>query len=84
MKAGVETTFVEEDSGYFDHDGPLVFLVGEATIANYVREVSVEGIDAGDWVSTIDGGFGIVVSEFFQHALLNLVELGSNVDCMRW
>ena len=84
MKAGFEAAFVKEDLGYFDHDGLLQVLVDETTISNYVREVSVEGIDAGDWMSTINGGFGVSALEFFQHALLNLVELGSDVDGFRW
>ena len=44
----------------------------------------MEGLNAGDRMGTIDGGLGIVPSELVQHALLNLVELGSDVDGFRW
>ena len=84
MKAGFEAAFMKEDLGYFDHDGLLQVLVDETTATGYVREVSVEGLNAGDRMGTIDGGLGIVASELVQHALLNLVELGSDVDGLRW
>ena len=75
---------MEENLGYFNHDGLLLVLVDETTATGYVREVSVEGLNAGDRMGTIDGGLGIVASELVQHALLNLVELGSDVDRMSW
>ena len=84
VEAGVEVAFVEEDSGYLDHDGLLIFLVGEAAGAHNVREVSVESIDASNRMSAIDGGFRVSALELFQHALFDLVELVSNMDCMSW
>ena len=75
---------MKEDLGYFDHDGLLQVLVDETTATGYVREVSVEGLNAGDRMGTIDGGLRIVASELVQHTLLNLVELGSDVDGFRW
>ena len=84
VKAGFEAAFMKEDLGYFNHDGLLQVLVDETTATGYVREVSVEGLNAGDRMGTIDGGLGIVASELVQHTLLNLVELGSDVDGLRW